>query len=244
LEKEISILILDGDKFEISEDKKFITGKGKKYSKDDFQKEMKDKFLFLEAPPERIGTPAVYGFSTESKYEKWLKDNKLDETYGHEKRMLEKVKKKLSTLTTEEIEGIKQKQIKNVKATTEKYEKFLKKHNLKRDDIKKIEELMEEEYDPFVGGSHTVWLFDGFNYLGAGYGFAGDLWGGLYYHDLRAFNMNNKTSSVMFTTSGPCSCAILFDGYNFTGRRFRIWSNLPILIWWLFDNITSSLVVF
>lgn len=238
------MLILDGDKFEISEDKKHITGKGKKYTKDDFQKEKKDKFLFLEAPPERIGTGVVYGFSDESKYEKWLKDNNLDKTYEREKRMLEKVRRKLSTLSTEEIEGIKQKQIKNVKATTEKYEKFLKKHNLKPGDTEKIEERLEEEYDPFVGGSHTISLWDLPSYLGAGYAFVGDWWAGKYYPDLSYMNFDNKASSVRFYTSGPCSFAILFAGKNFTGAKLRVWFNLYSLFWVFFENRASSLIVY
>lgn len=239
------MLILDGDKFEISKDKKYVTGKGKKYSLEDFEKEKKDKFLFFEAPPERIGTDAVYGFSTESKYEKWLKDNKLDKTYEREKRMLEKVRRKLTTLTAEEIEEIKQKQVKNVKATTEKYEKFLKKHNLKFGDAKKVEELLEEEYDPFVGGSHTIWLADKPWYLGVGYGFLGNWWGGIYYPDLSLLDidMDNKASSAAFATSGgECSFAILFVDKNFKGSRLRISQNLPWLYWW--DNKASSLVVF
>ena len=245
MQKEFSMLVLDGEKFELSEDKKHLKGKEKKYTLDDFKKEKKDKFRFLEVPPERVGAGAIYGFSNESKYGKWLKDNKLDKSYEREKRMTEKVRKKLSTLTTEELEGIKQKQMKEVNVITEKYEKFLKKHNIKFGDTKKIEELMEEEYDPFVGGSHTIWLADGFDYLGAGYGFAGDWWAGRYYPDLTLFKMDNKTSSAYFAISGPCSFAILFDGKNFTGAKFRIWTSLPNLdFWWNFNNKTSSLIVY
>ncbi len=242
MKKEVSIIIIDGKEYTASKDKKYIEGKEKNYKIEEFQKEKGRKIPIMVAPPETTKEGVVYGFSDEQKFEKWLKENKLDDGYDRHKKILEKARRELSS---EKREKIKEQQIKEVKETTEKFEKFLREHNLKPDEFEKIEKLLEDEHDPYSKEhSHTLYLYDATWWQGVFWGLPGDYFFGRWYPDFRYFNCNDKASSLSTWFS---RFANLYEHINYGGARLHAWVALADIhtIWglWL-GNRASSAVVF
>lgn len=250
MEKEILKLVLDGEEYSISEDKKNIIGPSKEYTLDEFREEKLKNIIMFAALKEVVKDGTVLGFSDEDKLEKWLKEKDLYEEHKKNKEHLEKVLKK--ERSPEEWEKIKQSQVKQVEKATTRYNNFLKKHNLRPDQLKEIREKIEKEYDPFFPPKiHSLHLYDGFNYTGhhislkGGYTYCGKGYP-RYYPDFRTFNFNDKASSLILDCR---SKAYIYQHITWGGTRLWVDTNLPNLRWawwWIggFDNKISSAIVY
>ncbi|UCC20831.1 MAG: hypothetical protein JSV62_06005 [Promethearchaeota archaeon] len=239
MKKEFNKIILDGEEYTLSDDKTSIRGKDKTYKVDEFKKERIDKFPFSIIPPEKISEGIVYSFSNEQKFEKWLKENNLIGEYEKIKKIRKKAKKERSS---EEIEKIKKQQMKEIKEATEKFQNFLKKHNLKSNEIEKIQELLEDEYDPELGTpGHTLYLFDQPWWAGRAIALPGNWFGGRQYRDLSLFDFNDITSS--FSTWGSWHITLYCDK-DLLGAFHWSWVAYADLAPFGFDNVASSCIVF
>ncbi len=243
--KEISKMILDGEEYSISEDQKHITGPKKKYTQEDFKEEKGKKIPFLIAPPETAKDGIIYGFSDEEKMEKWLKEKNLFKEHEKHKELMKKIKKERSP---EELEKIKQYQIKQVEKDTKKFTEILEKHNLKPEQIDELEKL-SEDYDPhFKQKPRSLYLYDrvwwgglyiklrgGHQYCGKRYSIA--------YPDLGYFGFDNKASSLKINCS---SYGYIYTDKWYKGAYFYFWVNLHDLnFWgWGFGNSISSAIVY
>lgn len=215
MKKKVSIIIIDGEEYSISEDRKNIKGKEKKYTIDEFREEKAKKIPIFVAPPKTVREGVVFGFSKKEDHEKWLKENGLYEDHELQKKILEKVKHKLSS---EGYEKFKKHQIEEVKEATTKFEEFMKKHNLKSDEIEKIQKLLRD--DPYFGKHtnsiylyHDIW-FQRWGIVLPGKTYAWEFCG-RFYNDFRDFGFNDKASSYWQTDK-----AILFEHINFEGAQF------------------------
>lgn len=235
-------MMLDGEEYILSDDKKSFKGKDKTYKVDDFKKEGLKKYPFSIIPPKEISEGIVYSFSNEQKYEQWLKEKNLSYIYEKIKKIKKKVQREKSP---EDLEKIKKQQIKKVKEASEKFQKFLKKHNLKEGEIERIYELLEEEYDPELEEpGHSLQLFDktwyGWTQPSKVLVLPGS-WEGVAYRDLGYYDFDNMTSSL--STWGSWR-ATVFSEKNLQGAMFSfIWAHPELHpIGW--DNIISSCIVF
>lgn len=231
-------MILDGEEFSISEDRKQIKGKGKEYTIKDFQNEVGKKILFYEAAED--GT--VYGFSNEEKLEKWLKEKNLLDGYKKHKELMKKIKRKRSP---EEDEKIKQYQIKQVEKDKANFKKILDKHNLKQDQVQEMENLLKEDYDPHFKQTHrSLYLYDYRWYQGSyiilrgGNQYCGTRYARSY-PDLGSFNFDNKANSLKLSCN---SHAYVYAGKNYEWPYLHIIWNIGDLSNWL--NSISSAVVY
>lgn len=239
MKNEINKMILDGEEFLLSEDKKSFKGKEKTYKIDELKKERSSKFPFSIIPPEEISEGVIYTFSSEQKFEKWLKEKNLIGEYERFKKAKKRVQKERSS---EEIEKIKAHQIKEAKENSEKFQEFLKKHNLKANEIEKIQESFEKEYDPEIGESgHTLYLYDQTWWRGDHIDLSGFLLGGRVYQDFNWFNFDNKASSL--STWGSLF-ATVFEFPNLSGGQLLCWIALADLECIGWDNKISSCIVF
>ena len=235
-------MMLDGEEYILSDDKKIFKGKDKTYKVDEFRKEGSKNYPFSIIPPKEVSEGIVYSFSNEQKYEQWLKEKNL--SYISEK--IKKIQKKMQKeRSPEDLEKIKKQQIKEVKKASAKFHQFLKKHNLKENEIEKIHELLEEEYDPELGEpGNSLYLFDK-----TWYGWTDPsktlvlpgLLTGRIYRDLEDYDFNNMASSL--STWGSWF-VIVFDGDELKGRQFTfLWAHPELHpIGW--DNCISSCIVF
>jgi len=240
MKEEISKIIIDGEEYSVPEDKKHIEGKAKKYTIDEFREEKANKIPIFVAPPKTVSEGVVFGFSNEKSHEKWLKENNLYEDYELQKKILEKVKHKISS---EGYEKIKKHQIEEVKEATTKFEEFLKKHSLKFDEIEKIQKLLRD--DPYFGKhTHSIYLYRDIWFQGWGVVLPGKIYPwefcGRFYNDFRDYGFNDKTSSYWQTDK-----AILFQHINFEGAQFYcskpIIGDLRVFGW--NDKASSALVL-
>ena len=239
MKKKISALIVDGKRYTITDDKKFVQGRRKRRTIDEFR--AKKGEITLVIPPDIDEEGAVYGFSNEKKYKEWLIEKGLYKNYEREQKMLEKARR---NLLPEEKERI----IKEVNEATEKFGKILKEYNLKANEIEKIAKLRE---DPYSGLSNSVYLYDRVDFdVGGSYiVLPGNPLCPRHYNDLSMFNFDNKTSS--FAISRPCSMRVqLFRNINFTPRPGFLdslvdRSDLGSFWFWfgVWDNAVSSVIV-
>ncbi len=240
MKKKISALIVDGKEYTITDDDKFVQGRRKRRSIDEFRGKKGEIIPILVLPPDFYEEGVVYGFSNENNHKEWLIENKLHKNYDREQKMLEKARRDLLPEESERIN-------KEVEEATEKFGKFLKAHNLKANEIEKIDKLREDPY--FSGPFHSAILYDrlyydpGGSYLvlpGGGYPCR------RYYNDLRRYNFNDKTSSFLLT----CSHRVrLFEHINYSGATLNSYGNQENLKnfwfwfgWW--NNRISSAIVY
>ena len=241
MDKEISKIILDGEEYSISEDRKHITGPKKKYTQEDFKEEMGKKIPFLIAPRESAKDGIIYGFSNEEKMEKWLKEKNKFEEYEREKELDKKLKRERSP---EEREKIKQYQIKFVEKDTKNFKKLLEKHNLKPEQIDELEKL-SEDYDPhFKQKPRSLYLYGRVWYGGpyiklrGGHQYCGKRYK-IAYPDLGYFGFDNKASSAKLNCG---SYARLYTDKWYGGASLKIeWNWVDLNFWvWAFGNSVSS----
>lgn len=243
--KNILKFVIDGEDYSISEDRKNITSQKKKYTFEDFGEEKGGTISFIIVPREAAEDGTAYGFSTEEKLEKWLKaTNRFDE-YKREKEMEKRLKKER---TPEMLEKIKQSQIKEVKKTTEKYENFLKQHNLKPEETKKRREILED-YDPFSKfKSHSLYLWDNtffpffrfpwlFIVLPGGHSYCGKRYYRDYpdlgiFKDQNGKGFDNRASSLIVDCG---SYGTLYTDKDLKGAWMRFYTNV-----WTLDFATYS----
>ncbi|MFX1297874.1 MAG: hypothetical protein ACFFD2_23885 [Promethearchaeota archaeon] len=239
IKKDITSIILDGNEYKVSKDKKYIEGIEKNYKIDEFRKEKGKKIPFVVISEDANKEGVVYGFSDEKNYEQWLKENKLDEGYERHKKILENAKRKMSP---KKLEKIKEHQVNMVNMATEKFNKFLKKNNLKSDELEKINKLLIEDYNPYYReySQNHAFLYDSTWWQGVGWVFPGDWNLGIWYPDLSWFGCNDRASSISTWFS---SHVTLFDGIKWTGTRVDIKIAVADLdtIWgnWLGNRVSS-----
>ena len=240
MKKKISALIVDGKEYTVTDDNKYVEGRGKRRTIDEFIEEKGKSNLILVIPPNVDEEGAVYGFSNKKNHKEWLIENKLHKNYDREQRILEKARRDLLPEETERI-------TKEVKEATEMFGKFLAEHNLKANEIEKIQKLREEPY--LAGPSHSVILYDRLerdptgSYIvlpGGGYGC------GKHYNNLGAHSFNNKTSSFTLTCSQHVK---IFADYNYQGISIDSFASQNRLdVWWLWfgmlNNQVSSVIVY
>ncbi|MFW9971596.1 MAG: hypothetical protein ACFFDF_15480 [Candidatus Odinarchaeota archaeon] len=240
MNKKISALIVDGKEYTITDENKFVQGRRKKRSIDEFKEKKGEIIPILVIPPDFYEEGAVYGFSNEGNYKEWLIENKLHRNYEREKKMLERAKRDLLSEENERIN-------KEVNEATEKFGKFLKEHNLKANEIEKIDKLREDPY--FSGPFHSATLYDMRQY-DTSYGLlvlpGGGYPCGRHYKDLRNYNFNDRTSSFKLSCSHKVR---FFDAINYGGLMLESYVNNDDLSnfwfwfgWW--NNRISSAVVY
>ncbi len=242
MKKKISTLIVDGKEYTLTDDNKFVEGRRKKRTIDEFREKKGKMIPILVVPPDAYKEGAVYGFSNEKNYKEWLIENKLHKNYEREQKMLEKARRGPSP---EERERIKKK----VKEATEKFEKFLKENNLKANEIEKIEELRDNPY--FSDPIHSAIFYDKrfYNPSGSRIVLEGDpcSWG--YYPNLGDLGFDNKTSSILMTT---CTEKVrIWDAVNFIEQGNHVveiyQSNDDLANFWfwfgLWNNKASSALI-
>jgi len=239
MKKKISALIVDGKEYTVTDDNKYVEGRRKTRTIEEFREKKGKMIPILVVPPDEEG--AVYGFSNEKKHKEWLIENKLHKNYEREQKMLEKARLGPSPAERERIK-------KDVKEATEKFGKILKEHNLKVNEFEKIEKLRDNPY--FSSPFHSAILYNKRFYDPSGScvvlpGNRCD-WG--YYPDLGDYGFNNKTSSIKMDRF--CSDKVWFwDGINFTHAHLEIIrSEIDLANFWfwfgLWDNKISSAIVF
>lgn len=196
--KGITKIVVDGEEYSISEDRKDFKGAHRKYTFKEFKEEKGKKVPFIIVPREAAEDGTAYVFSNEEKLEKWLKHTNQFELYEEHKKWVERLKKKGPD---EDPKRIKETQKIEIENATEKYLNFLKEHKLKPEDTKKKREILED-YDPFFKfEGHSLYLFDGINFeppvavFPGGHRYCGVRYP-RFYPDLGSFE--NKASSLIF----------------------------------------------
>lgn len=238
--KRISALIVDGKEYTITDDKKFVQGRRKRRTIEEFKTKKGEIIPILVIPPDFYEEGVVYGFSNEKNHKEWLIENRLHKNYDREQKMLEKARR---DLLPEERERIN----KEVKEATEQFGKFLKEHNLKADEIEKIEKLGDDPY--FSGPLHSVILYNLKHYDKSGSylvlpGYPSPCH--KHYKDLRDYNFNDKTSSFVLR----CSEKVVFHEHiNYGGAKLVSYDSRSDLsdFWFYFgfwNNRISSVVVY
>ena len=240
MKKKISALIVDGKEYTITDDNKFVQGRQKRRTLDEFKEKKGEVIPILVIPPDFYEEGAVYGFSNEKNHKEWLIENRLHKNYDREQKMLEKARR---DLLPEESERIK----KEVKEATEKFGKFLKEHNLKADEIEKIEKLRDDPY--FSGPLHSVILYNLKYYDSSGSylvlpGYPSPCQ--RYYKDLRVYGFNDKTSSFVLRCSEKVK---FFEHINYGGAKLVSHDSRSDLsnFWFWFGfwhNRISSVIVY
>lgn len=169
--KTISKIILDGEEHVLSGDKKHLKGPKKEYTVEEFRKAKGEKAKFLIVPPAEVAEGSVFSFTTKEKYESWLAKQNLLEAHKKDKEMDKWVRGKKSPAEDEEF--IRQ-QNEKIKTATEKFETFLQKHNLKSDDIDKLQDKLIELGPDH--NQHSLYLYDGTWWTGRGIVIPGGRW--------------------------------------------------------------------
>lgn len=236
MKRKTSALIVDGKEYTITDEDKFVQGRRKRRTIDEFRKKKGEIIPILVVPPDFYELGVVYGFSNEANYKEWLIENKLHRNYEREQKMLEKARRDLLPEENERIN-------KEVNEATEKFGKFLKENNLKANEIEKIEKLREDPY--FSGPFHSVVLYDMAQYdYNFGYLVLPGSGCGRYYYDLRNYNFNDKTSSFLLTCSHKIK---IFEHIKYGGAQLICYDNQPDLRnfwfwfgWW--NNRISSVI--
>lgn len=249
MKKEISKIVLDGEEFDITEDKETIKSSTKEFSKAEFRKEKGEKMKFFIVPPEAETEGTMYGFSNEEKFEEWLKEKDLLERYEKHKEVLKHVRKEKSK---EEVEKIKQFQLKEVQVTTERYSKFLEKHNLKQDEFDKIKEVIEKQDPHFKPQKHSLYLYEHTLWWGRSIVLPGGTWywdwiflkcSPRAYGDLRWFGFDNIASSLSLCGSAS---AYLYNEPWYRGACLIVFWHIANLHWvsgaCFGDTISSAIV--
>ena len=245
MKKDISKVIIDGEEYTLSEDKKRIKGPEKDYEAEEFKKEKGKDIPFFAAPKESETDGKIYAFTTEEKFEEWLKDRKLLDQYKKDKELAKKFTKEK---TPEDLEKIKKQQVKKVEEATEKYKKFLDKHKLKPDQHDEIQKVLEKHDPHYERPIHSLHLYD-YTWWG---GATVTLPGGYvycyvrypkYYPYLSWFGFDNRAESAKLTCG---SYAYVYTDPYYKGARFYIGCNLAIFgFWWsYFGNSVSSAIVY
>lgn len=245
MRKDILKIIVDEEEYSISEDKKHITSSKKKFTTEEFKEEIEKKIPFIAAPKEAETDGKIYAFSSEEKFEEWLKKKELYENYERHKELVKKLKKEKSPKEKEKIEMYQKKQ---VEEDTEKYKKFLEKNNLKHDQHEKIIEILEDQDSHFKKPLHSLYLFDGTWWTGAYIALAG---GHQYcykrysraYPDLGYFGFDNRAESASLSCGSYAYC---YTDKWYGGARFYVGCNL-VNFWFLFSyfgNSVSSAIVY
>lgn len=241
MKRDISKLIFDGVEHSITEDKKHVIGPKKKYTMDEFREEKGKKIPILVAPPETVSEGAIFGFSNEQKMEEWLIKENLYEDYKRQKKIIERAKREIRKKTPEELKELEKKQLKESQKATEKFENFLKKHNLKPNEIDKIEEILEELDPHDEHPIHSLYLFEHTWWGGNGKILGGNWWRGNPHSSLGTFD--NKTSSISKWFSHK---AIVYSEEKYGGLSLHVYTHLADLNWvwgtnWN-DQISSAIV--
>ena len=245
MKKDISKVIIDGEEYTLSEDKKRIKGPEKDYEAEEFKKEKGKDIPFFAAPKESEQDGKIYAFTTEEKFEKWLKDRDLLDQYKKDKELDKKFAKEK---TSEEFEKIKKHQIKEVEEATEKYKKFLEKHKLKPEQHDEIQKVLENHDPHFERPTHSLYLHD-YRWWG---GAAIALKGGYtycyarypkYYPNLGWFGFDNRAESASLSCG---SYAWLYSDSYYGGSQFLVLCNLGFFgfFWNCFGNSASSAKVY
>jgi hypothetical protein len=241
MKKKFTLLNLDGEEHSISDAKKQIIGKKRKYTIDEFQQNQGKRIQFLVFPPETVTEEIVFGFSVEKEYENWMISHNLFDK--HRKMLLEKAKRELSPAEREKIEMLQKEEVRNA---TEKFGQFLKRHHLKSNEIDKIEEAMMNELDPYSEElSHSLYLYDNTWWSGNGIILSGKWFGGKYYYDLGVFDFGDRAESLSTWGSRRIE---LYEHVNYGGRNlttFIALGDLNYVPGTIFGrNIASSAIVY
>ena len=103
MKKKISALIVDGKEYTITDEDKFVQGRRKKRTIDEFKEKKGEIIPILVVPPDFYEEGVVYGFSNEKNHKEWLIENKLHKNYDREQKMLEKARRDLLPEESERI---------------------------------------------------------------------------------------------------------------------------------------------
>lgn len=221
-------IIIDGEKYTISKDKKHITGPKTDLTTEEFREQKGKKIPFLVAPPETVKKGAVYGFSDEAKLVGWFKEVNLYDTYKKDKEM-DKYLKQFKT--DDEREKFAQQQIKKIQIATEKHEKLLKKYNLKSNDFDKIQEK-KLELGP-EDDQHSLYLYDYTWFNGRGIIIPGGRWWWFWIYPYEVPKLSSPTWNfdklAESLSKWGSDHARVYSGEKYTGVQLYIWTHIADL---------------
>ena len=229
-----TLFILDEEEdYLLDVEKKEVKGPKKIYTKDEFKEKSKDIPIFV-VPPEGHAKKAIYGFTNESKLEKWLEKEKLTDKYNKYKKIRKKTKK---DLTSDEELKIKEHQTTLVTDANEKLKKEMERNNIKPDELERIKELLDD-YDPLYGPAAQCLIIYEHPWFQGRWLY---LLPGLVYPNLGWFGFNDIISSII----NIGHFAIFYEHPWFQGRQFHCWATFNDFVWawWLFFNDTFSSVI-
>ena len=233
---ELATFVLDEEEeFIVDVEKKKIKGPKKEYTVDEFKEKSKE-FPIVVIPPAEIKKKAIYGFTNNNKFEKWLEKEKILDNYKKAKKLVEKSKKERTSKQKEELSKYQEKVITEA---TEFLQKEFDKHNIKPDEVEKIEEL-KKNIDPLYGPvAQCVIVYEHPWYRGGWR----HLIPGIPMPDFGWIGFNDVVSAILCIGH----CVIFYEHTWFRGRTLVVFTPIPDLVWawWLFFNdIISSALVF